>query len=300
MTDTSKELRKAFGRFLTGVTVVTARDSGGVPAGFTANSFTSVSLDPPLLLVCPGRHLSRFECFNEATHFGVSVLAEGQQEIANLFAAGKGDRFAACEWDAPALNIPLMSGRAAGFTCEVVQKVPAGDHIVMIGRVVHYDDAGRPGLGYGPDGYFARMQEREAARPAARKTRVMVLLEDGDYVCLTVDGALPGTEIQAHESPLSAARNLLQHEGVAARIGAVYSVWDDDEGKRHLVMRAVVTDPAHGLERKAIAGLSEITTDDPAQDALLRRFAFEHEQQAFGFYYGSAHAGEVLPAVEGD
>ena len=70
-----RALRDAFGAFITGVTVVTTLDGGGTPVGFTANSFTSVSLDPPLLLVCPGRALSSFPVFQDCRHFAVSVLA---------------------------------------------------------------------------------------------------------------------------------------------------------------------------------------------------------------------------------
>ena len=82
-----KALRGAFSRFMTGVTVVTSLTPKGEPVGFTANSFASVSLDPPLLLVCPGNHLSSFEVFQSATRFGVSILAEGQEEISNMFAS---------------------------------------------------------------------------------------------------------------------------------------------------------------------------------------------------------------------
>ncbi|MEP0940380.1 MAG: flavin reductase family protein, partial [Rhizobiaceae bacterium] len=80
-------LRDAFGAYMTGVTVVTARRADGVAVGFTANSFTSVSLDPPLLLVCPGKFLSSYETFASCTHFAVSVLAEGQKDIATVFAS---------------------------------------------------------------------------------------------------------------------------------------------------------------------------------------------------------------------
>ena len=100
MTDLDpRELRAAFGRYMTGVTVVTSRDARDDPVGFTANSFTSVSLDPPLLLVCPGRHVSSFAVFRTAPRFGVSILAEGQEEVSNLFAGGPGDRFSLCDWE---------------------------------------------------------------------------------------------------------------------------------------------------------------------------------------------------------
>jgi len=89
-----RALRNAFGSFMTGVTVITSRDASGAPVGFTANSFTSVSLDPPLLLVCPGKFLSSYDAFTNCSHFAVNVLAEGQEEVSNTFAGYKGDRFA--------------------------------------------------------------------------------------------------------------------------------------------------------------------------------------------------------------
>ena len=294
-----RKLRTAFGRFLTGVTVVTTRDADG-PVGFTANSFTSVSLDPPLLLVCPGRHLSKFDSFATARHFGISILSEGQQDISNLFASGKGDRFAKCTWENAVHDIPLISGRAAGFACAVEQHVSAGDHLVMIGRVLHFDDATLPGLGYGPDGYFARAQERAAARPSTRRTIVYGLLQSADGIWLSARNTLPGIEVRADQSPLSALRADLKARGVTARTTGVYSLWDDDAGTRHLVVRATVEGIAPGLRLVEIAELKQLLSGDLAQDALLKRFALEHAQQAFGFYYGGVHAGDVLPLREGD
>ena len=100
------ELRAAFGRFMTGVTVVTALDDAGTPVGFTANSFSSVSLNPPLLLVCPGAHLSSFEVFRKAETFGVSVLAADQENVSRLFSTGTGARFDQCEWQPAAAGVP--------------------------------------------------------------------------------------------------------------------------------------------------------------------------------------------------
>ena len=108
------DLGASFARFMTWFTVVTARSVQGEPDGFTANSFTSVSLDPPLLPVCPGHCLSRFAVFETACSFGVSVLAKGQEEVSNLFASGTGDRFAHCDRDARARRSARL-GRVGGF-----------------------------------------------------------------------------------------------------------------------------------------------------------------------------------------
>lgn len=148
-------LRQAFGSFLTGVTVVTTRNTDGEPVGFTANSFTSVSLDPPLLLVCPARSLSSFSAFAQCAHFAVNVLAEGQEEVSNTFAGFKGDRFARVAWRADSDGSALLEGAAAQFSCRTSQIIPAGDHIVLIGEVKCFTVSEKCGLGYSAGTYFS-------------------------------------------------------------------------------------------------------------------------------------------------
>jgi len=150
-----RALRDAFGSFMTGVTVVTTRAHDGTPVGFTANSFASVSLDPPLLLVCPGKFLSCFEMFQNAEHFAVSVLAAGQEDISNIFASFKGDRFARVAHDTDLHGIPLIRGAVARFSCRNWQAVPAGDHSVLLGHVIAFDHTDKAGLGYGGGDYFS-------------------------------------------------------------------------------------------------------------------------------------------------
>ncbi len=156
MTDfTAKDLRRAFGSFLTGVTVVTARAPDGSPVGFTANSFSSVSLEPPLLLVCPGKALSSFETFRTADHFGVSILAAGQEDVSDIFASSAADRFAKVAHDDDLHGVPLIRGAAARFSCATHQVIPAGDHIILLGEVRHVDHANTAGLGYAGGRYFS-------------------------------------------------------------------------------------------------------------------------------------------------
>ena len=93
-----KELRNAFGAFLTGVTVVTTREKGGIPRGFTANSFTSVSLDPPMLLICVDKTAESFDVFVESPGFAVNILAEEQLETSGLFSSKRPDKFDITGW----------------------------------------------------------------------------------------------------------------------------------------------------------------------------------------------------------
>ena len=119
MTDTNelvfdgRDLRRAFGNFATGVTVVTTLDAAGNPCGFTANSFTSVSIDPPLLLVSIARAAFGCEVFTAARGFAVNILARSQRELSNRFAAAGTDKFANLDWHAAENGSPIIDGVVA-------------------------------------------------------------------------------------------------------------------------------------------------------------------------------------------
>ena len=139
-------LKRAFGAFPTGVTVVTTWH-GGQPLGFTANSFTSVSIDPPLLLVCHSHGGSSGTAFADADGFAVNILAADQEEIAMRFASKIPDRFHAVETDG-GLNGPVLAGTAAWLDCAMERTVEAGDHTILIGRVERHAAHGRAPLAY--------------------------------------------------------------------------------------------------------------------------------------------------------
>ena len=148
-------LRNAFGSYVTGVTVVTASTDDNQPVGFTANSFTSVSLDPALLLVCVGKMMSSYEVFTKTNHFAVNILGSGQKELAHRFSQYKGDRFDGIDWRLSKLNSPLLAGSCAWFDCTIFQRIEAGDHDVMIGRIEEFHDDGENGLGYFRHEFFS-------------------------------------------------------------------------------------------------------------------------------------------------
>ena len=138
-------LRQALGCFVTGVTVVTTRDAAGVPHGFTANSFTSVSLDPPLVLVCVGHEVEGLEAFRTCAGFAVNMLSESQRAISDTFASDRPDRFAEVRWREGTRGAPLLDGCVAFLECESRQRIAAGDHMILIGRVTAFThSAGRP------------------------------------------------------------------------------------------------------------------------------------------------------------
>jgi flavin reductase (DIM6/NTAB) family NADH-FMN oxidoreductase RutF len=130
-------LRHAFASFATGVTVITTLDEHGAPVGMTANSFGSVSLDPPLvqwsLRINSGQHRS----FVDASHFSVSVLASDQAHVATQFASRAPDRFAGIAITHPPGEPPLIQGALAYFVCKKIADYRVGDHELFIGEVLH-------------------------------------------------------------------------------------------------------------------------------------------------------------------
>ena len=131
-----RTLRDALGCFATGVTVVTCFDGDGQPFGITANSFTSVSLDPPLLLVCIHRDASCAAALESATHFAVNVLQTGQQPASIRFSTRDEERFGATPWSIGETGAPLLMDSLAVFECERQGVHEGGDHDILVGQVV--------------------------------------------------------------------------------------------------------------------------------------------------------------------
>jgi flavin reductase (DIM6/NTAB) family NADH-FMN oxidoreductase RutF/pimeloyl-ACP methyl ester carboxylesterase len=132
----ARTFRDALGCFATGVTIVTAMDAEGNPLGLTANSFTSVSLDPPLLLVCIANSASSAAVMRSAERFAVNVLQIGQQPTSNRFAGRGEDRFANTPWEVGEFGTPVLSGSLASFECEFDALHDGGDHFILVGRVL--------------------------------------------------------------------------------------------------------------------------------------------------------------------
>ncbi|MDT3399018.1 flavin reductase family protein [Streptomyces sp. B1866] len=138
-------LRSVFRHHAAGVAVITAH--GERPVGFTATSLSSVAAEPPLLSFGIGTGSSSWPVLREAGHVGVHILAEHQRELAATFARSGADRFGApTRWRPGPEGVPLLEGVLAWVVCEVVARIPAGDHRVVLARVLHGDPsgAGRP------------------------------------------------------------------------------------------------------------------------------------------------------------
>lgn len=151
----TRAFRRALGNFATGVTVMTASSPSGERAGVTANSFNSVSLDPPLILWSIDKRSGSCKVFERASHFAVNILAADQVDLSNRFARPGEDKFAGLENDLGAGGAPILRDCAAVFQCCLHDIVEGGDHWILIGRVVAFDDVGRAPLLYHQGGYSA-------------------------------------------------------------------------------------------------------------------------------------------------
>jgi flavin reductase (DIM6/NTAB) family NADH-FMN oxidoreductase RutF len=131
-----RTLRDALGCFATGVTVVTCLDKAGKPVGLTANSFTSVSLDPPLLLVCLAKEAASAPALLAAPNFAVNVLQTGQQPASIRFSTRAEDRFGPNDWSPGELGAPVLKASLGVFECEAHAVHEGGDHHILLGRVI--------------------------------------------------------------------------------------------------------------------------------------------------------------------
>jgi len=133
---TSDQFRRACGRFATGVTIASVLDAAGTPHGLTVSSFTSVSLEPPLVLICLGHRITMIDSFRAATHFGVNVLNEDQRELSERFARKGEDRFTGVAWYRGRSGVPLLEGALAAIECRVHDRFLSGDHDILVGRML--------------------------------------------------------------------------------------------------------------------------------------------------------------------
>ncbi|MBB5574921.1 MULTISPECIES: flavin reductase family protein [Rhizobium] len=293
-----RALRDAFGAFATGVTVVTAQDADGKPIGFTANSFTSVSLDPPLLLVCLAKTSRNYATMTGARHFAVNVLSEGQKDVSNTFARPVEDRFAAVDWQVGAAGCPILGNVSAWFECATEKLVEAGDHVILMGRIEAFENSGLNGLGYARGGYFTPILASKAVSAAAEgNIELGAVLERHGEVLLVGDDVFSLPTCDGKDgSPADILRDYLEElTGLSVTIGFLYSVYEGkSDGKQHIVYRAFASEgePRNGsfLKPDSLAK-THFKTSSTAD--IVARFAVESQLGNFGVYFGDETVGTV-------
>ena len=147
------EFRSAMSRFASGVTVVTTRSDGQQPSGLTVSSFASLSLEPPLVLICIDKRASIHDLLVEGRYFAVNILAEAQEILSRRFASRDVDRFSGTGYADGVTGVPILNDVVAALECRIVHTYPGGDHTIVVGEVEHaIVDDGKP-LGYFRGGY---------------------------------------------------------------------------------------------------------------------------------------------------
>ena len=147
------EFRSAMSRFASGVTVVTAKTEDGQPSGLTVSSFASLSLEPPLVLICIDKRASIHDLLVEGRHFAVNVLGEEQEILSRRFASRDADRFSGTGYAEGVTGVPLLNDVLVAIECRIVHTYPGGDHTIVVGEVEHAAVSDGKPLAYFRGGY---------------------------------------------------------------------------------------------------------------------------------------------------
>ncbi|MBB3039280.1 3-hydroxy-9,10-secoandrosta-1,3,5(10)-triene-9,17-dione monooxygenase reductase subunit [Hoyosella altamirensis] len=175
-----RQFRKVMGHFCTGVAVITASGDDG-PVGFACQSFAALSLDPPLVLFCPAKKSRSWPFIESAGMFAVNVLGDDQRDVSSVFGAPRADKFDAVTWRPAASGAPLLTGALAWIDCTFEAVHDAGDHYIVVGRVLELGEpeAGPPLLFYRGN-YTSTAPERTTPAPARESLESFLTWPCGD------------------------------------------------------------------------------------------------------------------------
>jgi len=297
-----KALRQALGKFATGVTIITTREPDGTPRGFTANSFTSVSLDPPLILVCIACSAASCDVFANADNFAVNILGDGQKETSNLFASQRPDKFEVAKWRESSLGTPLIEDALAWFDTSRHKVVEAGDHIVLIGKVEEFGSRDGQPLGYFGGSYFSLEFEDSLVNAIASNAKTVfgaIYEKDGAILLRDADNGNPvGVPEVGRDGANVRVSDLAEKfsgEPLRGEIDFVYAVVEDQRTQSVTVYyRGNASGEAP--EGHRFVPFSEVPWDritDVAVNSMLKRYIAEAGANKFAIYMGDENEGVV-------
>ncbi len=302
-----RDLRRAFGNFATGVTIVTTLDANGVPCGFTANSFTSVSIDPPLLLVSIAKAAYGCGVFTAASGFAVNILARDQRELSNRFAAAGADKFDALSWQTRESGSPVIDGVVAWFDCEQFEQVDAGDHIILIGRVLDYAHNTHSPLGFCRGAYvsFGMTPKMLQYLTSPGQLKVGAIIESNGKILLernpeTGQLMLPASGTVGSAESGEGLLGKLASAGIEADLPFIYAAFHDDS-QRFVYYLGELVSIREARETRTLRfhEFDNITWEeinDPWIISMLGRFIREKRLGNYQVYVGDQHQGEFHPA----
>lgn len=296
----AKSLRNAFGSFMTGVTVVTTIAADGEPRGFTANSFTSVSLDPPLLLVCIAKTASSCPVFSKTAGFVVNILAEDQKDVSGIFASKRPDKFAAVNWHTSDNGLPVITGSLSWFDCARREVIDAGDHIILLGAIRGFGTRDANPLGYARGGYVTLGLEQAAVNAASKShTVVGAILECQGRLVAERDGTagrlrLPEVGRSGASGTASLLGSDLKGKGIDAELSFLFAVFENpDTHVQSIYYRGEAHAAGSGTELLSFDALPFDSFAEEAVRVMLKRYADERQQGRFKIYSGNHERGEV-------
>ena len=300
----SRNLRQALGSFPTGVTVVSCLDKNNNPLGFTANSFTSVSLDPQLISICIDKESFNIDTFSITEHFAVSILSESQQSISTTFATPNEERFKDIDWRSEDTGSPIISNAVAWFDCKTEQVVDAGDHLILIGKIISFDSSPKTPLMYLRGNYVnLGLEQKMLLAMENENTEIIVgaiiewrkkvfLLQNKNNGSLYFPSASRLGHIEDKQSLLGVLKNL----NISINEHYLFSVFEKAEDKTSLIYyRAQAKEEVTAL-KDSFYDFDAIPFDkltDEASRIMLKRYIKERELNAFGIFVGKESEGKV-------
>ena len=302
-----RDLRRAFGNFATGVTIVTTLDAEGNPCGFTANSFTSVSIDPPLLLVSIAKTAYGCDVFTRSRGYAVNILARDQRELSNRFAAAGTDKFAGLEWRSQQSGSPIIDGVVAWFDCDHHEQVDAGDHIILIGRVLDYAYNTHTPLGFCRGAYvsFGLTPKMLQLLSSPGHLQVGAIIESNGKILLETSPksgqlTLPAAETVGSASSGTGLLGKLASAGIEVDLPFIYAVFHDDH-QRFVYYLGELRSISEATETRSLRfhEFDNITWEEINDNwiiSMLERFIREKRLGNYQVYIGDQHQGEYHPA----
>jgi len=305
------DLRRAFGSFATGVTIVTTLDEQGSPCGFTANSFSSVSLEPPLVLVSIAKTAYGLAIFSESKGFAINILAEHQRDLSNRFASQGADKFSDVEWQSGSTGAPLLDAVVAWFDCDNFQQIDAGDHVILIGKVLDYSYNTDAPLGFCRGAYvsFGLSPKMLELVSSIGRLQVGALIENEGKILLQTDintgeVKIPVAATVGDASQPESLLGRLAGAGIEVKLPFLFAAYSSLDtrfiyyrGELKSINNVTQTRQLHFYDYDEIPW-GAVQCD--ANEDMIKRFFREREIDDFGVYIGDYDRGDIYPLPTGD
>ena len=298
MQNFNKDFRRALGSFPTGVTVVTTMDKNNKPIGFTANSFTSVSLNPHLILICIGKNSSNIQSFTQAEYFAISILSHNQRQISITFANPSDDRFAEVKWEKKETGSPIISDSVAWFDCKKKQSIDAkknnlDDHIILIGQVLNFAASTNIPLVFLQGNYVNPDLGQKALQAMEDKTaRVLVgaLIECGGNIFLIRQEnkdflEFPTASKFGSIGEKDSLQDKLQQIGIHVTDYYLFSVFESVKDKINFIFYRIKLKTKPEITQGKFYPFAEIPFERLSHDwgkTMLKRYISERKSDSFG------------------